>query len=86
MKRTPEALLFDLMSAAGISLEHDDPFWYAVDTQTGGTLAQGADGRQVASEALAEMRRQYNKYVVAREDRSRSIGGVEGSDSYDSGI
>lgn len=74
--RNPEALLVELLSAAGILLEHDEPFWYAVDTRGGGALAQGGDARQVAHEALAELRRRHDALAAAAGERSRAVAGA----------
>lgn len=81
MLRTPESLLVDLLAAVGIVLEHDEPFWYAVDRQSGAALAQGTDSRRVAHEALVELRRQYEAMATAlaaaADGQSRAVGGPE---------
>jgi hypothetical protein len=81
MLRTPESLLVDLLAAAGVDLDHDEPFWYAVDRQSGTAMAQGTDPRRVAHEALVELRRQYDALATAlaaaADGKSRAVGGPE---------
>jgi hypothetical protein len=81
MLRTPESLLVDLLAAVGIILDHDEPFWYAIDRQSGTALAQGTDPRHVAHDALVELRRQYDAMAsalaAAADGQSRAVGDPE---------
>jgi hypothetical protein len=79
--RIPDALLVDLVAAAGIILEHDDPFWYAVDARTAEPLAQGSDAGRVAREALAALRGRLDHAEggAPNSARERAVGASGGA-------
>lgn len=72
--RIPEALLVELLAAAGIYLEYDHPFWYATDARIGEPLAQGSDAGYVARTALAAVRARLDRVEVAAPDIARALG------------
>lgn len=69
--RIPEAVLVDLLSAASINLEHDEPYWYAVDARTAEPLATGSDATRVAREALMALRQRLDR---AEGGHSQAVG------------
>jgi hypothetical protein len=71
-----DAPLVELLSAAGIILEHDEPFWYAADARTAEPLAQGSEARQVARDALIALRQRLDQAEAA--PRSRALGAADG--------
>lgn len=74
--RIPDAMLVDLLAAAGVILEHDEPFWYAADARTGEPLAQGGDAARVARESLMALRRRLDEAEAPARGvgRERAIG------------
>lgn len=73
--RIPEAVLVDLLTAAGIILEHDEPFWYGVDARTAEALAQGSDATRVARESLMALRQRLDRFEAAQPaERQRALG------------
>ncbi len=76
--RSSDAPLVELLSAADILLEHDEPFWYAVDARTAEPLAQGTEVRQVAREALIALRQRLDQ-AEGRAPRSRALGAADGA-------
>jgi hypothetical protein len=74
--RIPDALLVELLSAAAIILEHDEPFWYAIDAHTGEPLAQGSDAGRVARESLMLLRQRLDRAEAAGQprDQQRALG------------
>jgi hypothetical protein len=74
--RIPDALLVDLLAAAGVLLEHDEPFWYAVDAHTAEPLAQGSDAGRVARESLMLLRERLDRAEARGQasERQRALG------------
>ncbi len=74
--RVPDARFVDLLAAAGVILEHDEPFWYAVDARSGEPLAQGSDAARVARESLMALRRRLDEAEASAREagRQRAIG------------
>lgn len=70
--RIPDALLVDLLAAAGIILENDEPFWYATDAHNAEPLAQGSDALRVARESLMALRRRLDRAEAG--GRERAVG------------
>jgi hypothetical protein len=74
--RSPDALLVDMLSAAGIILEHDEPFWYAVDARTAEPLGQASEAVQAARDALIALRQRLDR-AEGSTPRSRALGAAE---------
>lgn len=78
--RIPDALLVELLAAAGIILEHDEPFWYAMDGRTAEPLAQGSEAGRVARESLMALRRRLDLAEAPGQagERQRALGAEDG--------
>ena len=72
--RIPEALLVELLAAAGIYLEYDHPFWYATDARLGEPLAQGSDAGYVARAALTAVRARLDQVEALAPGVERALG------------